>query len=146
MVRNLGRMLKELRLSGFDSAICSLNRFYFARRFLLKNHRSRRQIIFLCDLKNNRPLFTLCRSKDTPRKWSQHFSLQTTGSLLTLRSWSCKRYRDYSICSKYRRGLKMLIGSAAIWKCLCDCEDAVNPAQPSLLLARSRNIYDSRQR
>lgn len=39
----------------------------------------------------------------------------------------------------------MLIGSAAIWKCLCDCEDAMNPAQPSLLLARSRNIYDSRQ-
>lgn len=64
-------------------------------------------------------------------------------SLLTEHSWCLKLCRDYSICSKYIRGFKILIGSAVIWKFLCDWEYAMNHAQLSLLLAPSRNIYDS---
>lgn len=64
-------------------------------------------------------------------------------TLLTVHSWYSKLCRDYSICRKYIRGFKTLIGSAAIWKFLYDWEDAMNRAQTSLLLALSRNIYDS---
>lgn len=64
-------------------------------------------------------------------------------SLLTVHSWYSKLCRDYSICSKYIRGFKMLIGSAAVWKFLYDWENAMNRAQPSLPLALRKNIYDS---
>lgn len=67
-------------------------------------------------------------------------------SLLTEHSWCLKLCRDYSICSKYIRGFKILIGSTVIWKFLCDWEYVMNHAQLSLLLAPSRNIYDSSQK
>lgn len=64
-------------------------------------------------------------------------------SLMKVHSWYSKLCRDYSICSKYIRGFKILIVSTAVWEFLYDWKDAMNRARPSLLLALSRNIYGS---
>ena len=96
------------------------------------------------DLQTNRNLQKAVATLYYASKYYCTFGVcRQQASLLTVRSWYSKLCRDYSICSKYIRGFKILIGSAAIWNFLYDWEGAMNRAQPSLVLALSRNIYDS---